>query len=217
MPELELQGRVVVVTGADGLLGAQVVATFKQQGARVARIVRRDPGNVHDTYRCDVTDEASVSRCFSEISGDLGNIYALIHTVGMWGMSPLKEITLSDWQLMMAVNLDSAFLCFREALRHMTNGGRLVAVASRQGADGGVAEQAVYSASKGGVVRLVESTAAEYTSACITANAVAPYQISSGPDSPGASPADIANACLYLCTNRAAAITGTVLRMYGSS
>ncbi|NND71836.1 MAG: SDR family oxidoreductase [Rhodothermales bacterium] len=215
MSMVDFESKLVVVTGADGNLGTRVVKAFSDKGARVVRVVRKKTGRETDTFACDVTSEASVQDCFEEIGNRYGSIFCLVHTVGMWSMSPIIETSLESWRSMMAVNLDSTFLCFREAIRIMDSTGRLLAIASRQGADGGAANQAAYSASKGGLVRLVESTAAEYAGTQITVNAIAPYQISTGPGKPGASPEDIAGTCVFLCSAHAASISGTVIRMFG--
>src|SRR5690606_29863362 len=116
--------------------------------------------------------------------------------------------------------LTSTFLCFRAAVRLMQadrSGGRLVAIASRQGADGGVAEQAAYSASKAGVVRLVEAVAAEYAGTGITAAAVAPSTILFGGAGAGVPAEQVAALCAYLCSDDGAAHAGTVVRAFGSA
>lgn len=97
-------------------------------------------------------------------------------------------------------------------------GGRLVAVASGQGADGGVAEQGPYSAAKAGVVRLVEAVAAEQDGR-ITAVAVAPSMILFGGEEPGTrgvSVEAIADLCVYLAGEGGGIHNGEVLRAYGT-
>jgi NAD(P)-dependent dehydrogenase (short-subunit alcohol dehydrogenase family) len=118
----------------------------------------------------------------------------------------------------LSVNLTSTFLCFREGVRHFRRhgGGRLVALASRQGAEGGVPEQAAYAASKAGVIRLVEATAKEYGGEGISASAVAPSMILfGGQQGKGVSAERIAGLCAYLASEAGAIHTGTVLRAYG--
>lgn len=97
--------------------------------------------------------------------------------------------------------------------------GQLVGIASGQGADRGVAQQAAYSASKAGVVRLVESVAAEYRDAGITAAAVAPSLILFGDEDPEARGVDVeevAQLCVTLCGPAGTVHNGSVLRAYGS-
>ncbi len=209
--------RIFVVTGANGSLGMRVVNHFSQMGGTVVRIVRTPDDTEAPTYSCDVTNEDSVRDCFSTIASDHGNISALIHTVGTWNMKPTLETSLTSWQSMVDINLTSAFLCFREALRHRADHLSIVGIASQQGADGGAGKQAAYSASKGGLIRLVESIADEYRDKHVNANAIAPYKIAQPGESRGVSADDIASMCGYLCSAEGRSFTGAVLRMYGNS
>ena len=98
-------------------------------------------------------------------------------------------------------------------------GGHLVGVASGQGVDRGVAEQAAYSASKAGVLRLVEAVAAEHRDAEITATAVAPSLILFGDEDPearGVDVAEVAGLCVTLCGPAGTIHNGSVMRAYGS-
>lgn len=221
----DLSGLSVVLTGATGRLGRVLAQHLLEAGAAVSGVSDHEaegaaPERLH-AYVADLADERQVADVFDRIEGDLGPPHALVHTVGMWAGAPLAETALADWETMMRVNLTTTFLCFREAVRRMRKagqGGRLVAIASRQGAEGGVAEQAAYSASKAGVVRLVEAAAAEQAEHGITAAAVAPSTILFGSESEGARgvPVErIAALCAYLCAEGGLVHNGTVLRAYG--
>ncbi len=204
--------RVAVITGASGRLGTRMADRFHAGGYTVVGV-----GTSCD-FDADLTMESEVKRVFREIGHHHGAIFALVHTVGMWGGQPLAETTLKDWQLMMDVNLTSTFLCFREAARLMgQGGGRLVAITSAQGADRGVARQAAYAAAKAGVVRLVEATAEEYRARGITAHAVAPSAINYGErDAAGVSATDLVDAVLFLCSMAGASASGATWRLYGT-
>ncbi|MFN3596651.1 MAG: SDR family NAD(P)-dependent oxidoreductase [Rubricoccaceae bacterium] len=226
MRSTDLSALTVVVTGAGGRLGRVLVRHLAETcGARVAALDLAPPAALPEGARgfgADLGDEAAVAEAFDAVAAALGTPHALVHTVGMWDGAPLAETALADWNRMLRVNLTSTFLCFREAVRRMRaagTSGRLVALASMQGADRGVAQQAAYAASKAGVVRLVEATAAEYAEAGITAAAVAPSMILFG-DEPegtrGVAAADVAALCAHLCGNGGAVHAGTVLRAYGS-
>ncbi len=221
----DLSGKTVLVTGAFGRLGRVLTRRLLEDGATVAGIDAQsaDPIVASDRlhlFKADLGDEAAVARAFAEVAEAVGPPDALVHAVGMWDGTPFAETSLEAWERMLRVNLTSAFLCFREAVRRMAvrpgSGGRLVGIASQQGADGGVAEQAAYSASKAGVVRLVEAVAAEYAGTGITAAAVAPSTILFGERAGAGVPAEeVAALCAMLCSDEGAAHSGTVVRAYG--
>ena len=221
----DLSSTSVVVTGAGGRLGRVVVQRFLDAGARVAGLDARLPTALPEgvaVFEADLTDEGAVAETFDAAEAAVGPIGALVHTVGMWDGAPFAETSLAAWHRMMDVNLTSLFLSFREAARRMSahgHGGRLAAIASRQGADEGVAQQAAYSASKAGAVRVVEAVAAEYDGR-ITAAAVAPSTILFGGETEGATgvPVEaVADLCVYLCGPGGTVHNGAVLRAYGTA
>ena len=214
----ELTDRIVVVTGAGGRLGRIVVQHLAAAGARVAALDLEAPEALPENARgfaCDATDEGAVGRAFDAIESEMGTSWALVHTVGMWDGGPLAETGLDAWNRVMALNLTSAFLCIREAVRRMGEG-RIVAIASRQGADRAPSQQAAYAASKAGVVRLIEATSAEHDG--IAAVAVAPSTLLFGGEDAGASGVRaeaVAELCVRLCGAAGAVHDGAVLRAYG--
>jgi len=215
---------VVVVTGASGRLGGPVMQRLAAEGATIAA-VDRDPSrlSVHApgrAFQADVTQEADVVGCFQQIGEAFGRVDALVHTVGMWEGRPFLETALEDWDRVMRVNLTSALLCFREAARLMQGrGGRLIGIASGQGADRGRGRQGAYSASKAGVVRLVEAVADELAGDGITAHAVAPSTIlfEEGSDQQGVPVLDLVELVVYLCSPAGASLNGATLRAYGTA
>lgn len=220
----DLSGKTIVLTGAFGRLGRILTRQLIDDGATVVGLDQRTADPVVDSDRlhlvkADLATEAGVAEAFSAAKGAAGPADGLIHTVGMWDGQPFAETSLEDWETMMRVNLTSAFLCFREAVRQMQagGGGRLVGMASRQGADEGVAEQSAYSAAKAGIVRLVEAVTAELGEAGITAAAVAPSTILFGDDGEGIRAEEVARLCAHLCTDEGGAEhAGTVVRIYGT-
>ena len=218
----DLSGRVIVVTGAAGRLGRVVSDHLAEAGAQVAGLDRQPHAVGRAPVEADVTDPDSTARALEHVAETLGEPDGVVHAVGTWAGGPFAETTLADWRTVLDVNLTSAFVVFREAVRRMVAGGgsgRLVALASGQGADKGLAEQAAYSASKAGVVRLVESVAAEYRAHDIAAAAVAPSMILFGDEAPGARGVgveEVARLCVTLCGPAGNVHTGSVLRAYGS-
>lgn len=229
MAKRDLEGKLVVVTGAAGRLGRHVVEHLAGEGATLAALdldeasLRRLPENAHP-FPADATDEGDVRAAFEEIEARLGVPDALVHTVGAWGAAPLLETPLEDWERLQRLNLTSAFLCFRAAARLMQQRpagtpARLIGIAAGQGADRGAAEQGAYSASKAGVVRLVEAVAAEFAGTGLTAHAIAPSTILfDGVEAEaGVRPERLAALCAYLLTPAGDALSGATLRAYGTA
>ena len=212
----DLADRIVIVTGASGRLGRVVVDRLAASGARVAALDLDAPANLPDGARgwaADATDEHAVARAFEAVAEKMGAPWALVHTVGTWDGGPLAQTEVGAWRRVMDLNLTSAFVCVREAVRR--GAGRVVCVASRQGADRAPAEQAAYAASKAGVIRLVEATAAEHPET--GAVAVAPSMILFGGESgAGVSAEAVAELCVRLCGEAGAVHAGATLRAYGN-
>jgi len=221
-----LKNKVIVITGAAGRLGRHLVQRFAEEGAVIAAVVRDDeearsipfPENAEGwAFPVDVTDEELVKACFRQIGQQLSSIDAIVHTVGGWEARPLAETSLEEWNAVMSLNLTSAFLCFREALPLMKAGGRLIGISSGQGADGGRAEQAAYSAAKAGIIRLVEAANEEYRGTGITAHAVAPSMIVYEEGGEGVSVHDIVEICRSIIAETGNALSGATIRAYGSA
>lgn len=215
---------IVIVTGASGRLGRVICAQLADGGARVAAVDRDEPLGIGDLgVAADLTDAGSVEAAWSQIESELGTPTGLIHTVGMWAGKPLHETDVDAWETVLRVNLTSAFLAFGETIRRMLangSGGTLVGITSAQGADCGTSGQAAYSAAKAGVMRLVESTAAEYHDHRISAVAVAPSTILFGdekPDAKGVTVEDVSRLCVRLATVDGAVHSGATIRAYGSA
>src|SRR5262245_7290902 len=125
----KLSNRVVLVTGASGGIGGEVVRAFVREGARVvahfsehgerASELARALGPACVPLGADLTLEADVDRLFSEIELGLGPVEILVANAGLWPPDdvPLHEMTLKQWDRTLAVNLTSVFLCLRAFLR----------------------------------------------------------------------------------------------------
>jgi len=166
--------RRILVTGGGSGIGQAVARAFAAQGDHVT-ITGRRLAALHETAKgfdmdcrtADVTDEAQVVALFD------APYDVVIANAGGGVAGKLRSVTLTDWNATLAVNLTGTFLVFREALRGMGQGGRLIAMASTASLKGGATIPA-YAAAKHGVLGLVRSVAQEVAKKGITCNAVCP-------------------------------------------
>ena len=127
----------------------------------------------------DVTSEASIEEAARRCSTRFGEPWAVVANAGILHLAPLIEIPLERWQQVIDVNLTGVFLTCKIFVRRMLaagHGGRIIATSSLFGRRGGAGNSA-YSASKFGVIGLVESLAAELAPHGILVNAVCPGQV----------------------------------------
>jgi NAD(P)-dependent dehydrogenase (short-subunit alcohol dehydrogenase family) len=179
-----LEGRLAVVTGGGRGIGAAVARALAEAGARVALLGRdaeelraraEEVGGGTFGVRCDVADGESVREAFAELRREAGEPWVLVNNAGQSVGVPFLETTIEQWERMLAVNLTGTFLCTREALPAMLEGGggRIVNVASTAGLRG-YSHVAAYCAAKHGVVGLTRALAAEVAKRGVTVNAVCP-------------------------------------------
>lgn len=203
-----LNGRQVVVTGASGNLGAVVRARLESAGARVFAIDRRI---------ADVTDEGQVEKAYDAAQAQ-GPLWASVHCAGAWAPGSVAQTEMALFEKMIAVNLRSAFLCCRAALRRMKEG-RLVNVAALGPATlTGIGSSAAYAVAKSGVIALTRAIAEE--SRTVRANCVAPGTMRTRENAaamPKGDPRgwvaleDVAEAIAWLVSPEAGATSGTVV------
>ncbi len=185
-----LDGRVAVVTGAGRGIGRTIAERYLASGARVvvADVAGADvtadelavdhPGRVVGVS-VDVTDEASLRALREQVVAAFGGVDVVVANAGVLLLQPVLEMELRSWQRVLDVNLTGAFLTCRELGQQLVEqgrGGRIIVSSSLFGVRGGRGNGA-YSASKFGMIGLVQSLAAELAPHGITANAVCPGQV----------------------------------------
>jgi NAD(P)-dependent dehydrogenase (short-subunit alcohol dehydrogenase family) len=181
----EFEGRHVIVTGGTGALGSSVVGRLVESGAQVSIPVhdvselKRFTLAPHDRVRViegiDLTDEPSVERFFRMVCERRGGLWASIHVAGGFAMKPFRETSRVDFIALGQMNAVTCFLCCREAVKAMKEGGRIVNVAARPGIMPELgAGMVAYTAGKAAVAAITQALAAEVAKDGILVNAVVP-------------------------------------------
>jgi NAD(P)-dependent dehydrogenase (short-subunit alcohol dehydrogenase family) len=243
-----LAGRVVVVTGASKGIGRELALLLAGAGATVVPTVRtqRDADDLlAEAEReavtlypqlLDVRDVGQINAAVEQIVAARGRVDVLVNNAGLGYGHAALDVTESDWDEMMAVNLRGMFFTSQAVARAMIaagNGGRIVNLSS-QGGLVGLPNAAVYCTSKGGVNMMTKVLALEWAPHDITVNAIAPtfvYTPGTAPilDDPqqhaevlGKIPLgrvgltdDVAGAVIYLAARSGRMVTGSVLVVDG--
>lgn len=226
---LTLTGKTAVITGASGDLGSAVVERFVASGATVVAVTHSAPSTLPGlalALQADVTEEAQVEQLMATVNSQLGGPGILLNLVGGWaGGSKLHELDLSVWEHMLTLNLRTAFLCSKHALRFMLPAGygRIVNVASKSAFDL-TAGSAAYGIAKASVVALTTALAHELKGTGVSASCVSPSTIDL-PKNRAAmpkvdptkfvKPEQIAETLLWLASAEGGAANGTIMPLYG--
>ena len=180
----ELDGKVAVITGAGSGMARAATEVFVREGAKVlaADVSGAEEetaaalGDAVVACRCDVTDEASVEAMFAAAMDAFGRVDAVLNVAGIGGAQPLADITLDEYDRVMAVDLKGVMLGTKHGVRTMipTGGGAIVNWSSIGGMNGSTLPTSVYSAAKAGVIAFTKQAAIEYGAKGIRANAICP-------------------------------------------
>jgi 3-oxoacyl-[acyl-carrier protein] reductase len=229
----ELEGRIAVVTGGSGAIGAAIARALENAGARTISLDLAESLEF-PWKKCDVRDDASVARAIGELAHQHGTIDIAVHAAGVSRDAVTWKLALEDWDLVQSVNLRGAFSLIRHTIPLMRagqQGGRIVLIGSINGSRGKFGT-AAYSASKAGLLGLARTVAREAGRFGVLVNVIepgwvrtpltekVPQQIRDAALAESLvgsflDPEDVASAVRFLCGPGGRHITGQILRVDG--
>jgi 3-oxoacyl-[acyl-carrier protein] reductase len=194
-----LAGRIAIVTGGSRGIGAAIATSFVAEGAAVAIVHLDDAANAERVVselrkanakcmqiECDVSDEDRARDCVDAVHKTLGNVDVLVNCAGVGHIANLDELTLKQWNRVIAINLTGTYLmsacCYTDMKAQ--GWGRIINVSSQMAFSGG-AGAAAYCASKAGVIGFTRALAVEAAPHGVLVNCIAP----------GATQTDMLDAC----------------------
>ncbi len=241
---MDLEGKVVVITGAAQGIGRKIALEFAKNKAKVVILDLNEEGlkdaqseiGSHSEcvyYPVNVTESSQIEEVINKIIDKFTKIDILINNAGITKDNLALRLSESDWDKVIAVNLKGAFMCSKLCAKYMVKqrSGKIVNISSIIGIIGN-AGQSNYSASKAGLIGLTKSFAKELGARNVCVNAVAPGYIQTKmtdilpdkvkeemlkriPLNRFGSPGDVAKAVLFLASDAADYITGQVLVVDG--
>ena len=255
-PLKPLKNQKALVTGANsgigeacalalGAAGADVVVNYVSRPEEAERVVQsiKQSGSRAIAIQADVSHEDQVQAMFAEMLKQFGTIDILVNNAGLQRDSRFEDMTLEQWNTVIAINLTGQFLCAREAVREFLRRGVVPEVSTAAGkiiCMSSVHEvipwggHVNYAASKGGVMQLMKSMAQELAPKQIRVNSIAPGAIKTPinraawetpeaeaallkliPAGRAGVPLDIARAAVWLASDASDYVTGTTLFVDG--
>ena len=233
--------RRAIVTGGGSGIGAELVMTLLDEGARVV-VIDRDPAGAPEgsiRFKADLSHAVEVERAFTEAIAALDGVDVLFNNAGIPSTTSVIDCGSDEWDTVLAVNVRAVGLGIRAVLPGMLEQGHGVIVSTASAAAlVGLPDRAAYSASKAAVIALSRQVAVQYADRGIRSNTVCPGTVDSPwvarllahADDPEAShrdlvarqplgrlatPREVADAMLYLASDQASFITGTDLVIDG--
>jgi len=248
---LDLTDKVALITGGSRGIGAACVRLFAQAGAGVLFNYQKSSEAAEclviecgadrtAAVQSDLIGEGAEEMLVEDAVSRFGHLDILVVNHGIWPPEdrPIDELSDEQWRSTMAVNLDSAFLLVKSAVKAMKrsgNGGHIVMVSSTA-AQRGEAFHCDYAATKGAIISMVKGLSTELANDRIYVNCVAPGWVATDMSAPVmvqpetaqkilgkiplgrlASPEEIAAPIVFLCTPLAGFITGEVLNVNGGA
>ena len=237
-----LKDRTAIVTGGGQGIGRAICGIFAEEGANVV-VVDIDESRAGDTarqlnkqghtaraVRTDVSVGAEINALVDGTVKDYGRVDILVNNAGLALFRSVEHCTEEEWDRVMAVNLKGPFLLAKALLSTMKaqRSGAVINLASVAGKTGGVVSGAPYSVSKAGIECLTKSLARELAPHGVRVNAIAPGIIDTAltarhdqsfvdaiPLGGKGEPRDVAEAALFLASDRSRHITGEILDVNG--
>ena len=239
--DLGLSRKVVIVTGASGGIGGEIVSRFAGEGAFVLAtdiVAPKDGGKSKDSkvrdFVSDIGNESGAADVVQAAVDAFGRVDILVNCAGVSAPASIDDTDEESWRAVMNVNLDAPWRVCRAAMPQLrANRGAVVNIASFAGKRATLfGDNASYSASKAGVIGLTYALALECAADGVRVNAVAPGPVETPmllalPDEKRErlagmiplgklpTPADIADAVVFLASARAASITGEIMDVNG--
>lgn len=237
----ELDGKVAIITGGANGIGRAMVGAFAAEGARVviadiddtaANALVASLGDKAVFQHCDVSDSASVSAAIDAAVDRFGALHVMVNNAGIASsFRRLMDDDFRDFAKVVAVDLLGVMVGTQGAARRMAEGGSIINVTSIAGISPGVGLM-TYRAAKAGVAHFSRCAAVELADRGIRVNVIAPGNISTAinaafdtksivsrlqPLQRLGTPADVANAAIYLASERSAQVTGVILPVDGGT
>ena len=182
-----LAGKTAIITGGAAGMGRATALAFAEEGAAVTILdiqkdageevvcMIRESGGTAEFIEADVSDARQVDAAFDRVAEIVGSYDILFNHAGTITVKPLHESTEADYDRLMDINVRSAFLVCRRAVREMSdNGGGAIVITASVASEMGYALESLYCMTKGAVLQLARSISAEYRDRGIRCNAVCP-------------------------------------------